>query len=184
MRKIAENYTLPYYTLSPTYSICKEHGYIAGEVYTCPECGAKTEVYSRITGYYRPVQNWNDGKSKEFKDRKVYNIENSVLKRSHADHAMELKQSELQPQKEEAAASNGQKEILLVTTRTCPNCKLAAKVLEDAGVLFKTVLAEENADLVREYVIMQAPTLLVNDGETVTKYTAMPEIHQYIAQKV
>ena len=107
-----------------------------------------------------------------------------MLKRSHADHAMELKQSELPPQKEEAAASNGQKEILLVTTRTSPNCKLAAKVLEDAGVAFKTILAEENADLVREYVIMQAPTLLVNDGETVTKYTAMPEIHQYIAQKV
>ena len=187
VRKIAENYTLPYYTLSPTYSICKEHGYIAGEVYTCPECGAKTEVYSRITGYYRPVQNWNDGKSKEFKDRKVYNIENSVLKRSHADHAMELKQPELQPHTEtvqtEAIASDGQKEIILVTTRTCPNCKMAAKVLSDAGVAFKTVLAEENADLVRQYVIMQAPTLLVNDGETVKKYTAMPEIHQFIAQK-
>ena len=75
VRKIAENYKLPYYTLSPTYSICKEHGYLAGEQYKCPHCGATTEVYSRITGYYRPVQNWNDGKSEEFKERKVYKID-------------------------------------------------------------------------------------------------------------
>ncbi len=72
VRKIAENYKLPYYTLSPTYSVCEKHGYIPGEHYTCPVCGGKSEVYSRITGYYRPVQNWNDGKSQEFKDRKVY----------------------------------------------------------------------------------------------------------------
>ena len=72
VRTIANNYRLPYYTLSPTYSVCKNHGYIAGEVYTCPHCGEKTEVNSRITGYYRPVQNWNDGKAQEFKDRKEY----------------------------------------------------------------------------------------------------------------
>ena len=62
VRKIAENYRLPYYTLSPTYSVCSDHGYIAGEHFTCPVCGHPAEVYSRITGYYRPVQNWNDGK--------------------------------------------------------------------------------------------------------------------------
>ncbi|HIZ59986.1 MAG TPA: ribonucleoside triphosphate reductase, partial [Candidatus Dorea faecipullorum] len=77
VRKIAENYKLPYYTMSPTYSICKDHGYISGEHYTCPECGNVTEVYSRITGYYRPVQNWNDGKAQEFKDRKVYDLSHS-----------------------------------------------------------------------------------------------------------
>lgn len=74
VRKIAENYKLPYYTLSPTYSVCSEHGYLTGEQYNCPHCGKKTEVYSRITGYYRPVQNWNDGKAQEFKDRKEYRI--------------------------------------------------------------------------------------------------------------
>lgn len=74
VRKIAENYRLPYYTLSPTYSVCKEHGYIAGEHFTCPTCGKKAEVYSRITGYYRPVQNWNDGKAQEYKNRTVYDI--------------------------------------------------------------------------------------------------------------
>ena len=79
VRKIAENYKLPYYTMSPTYSVCKNHGYLTGEQFTCPHCGEKTEVYSRITGYYRPVQNWNDGKAQEYKDRKVYNIGASTL---------------------------------------------------------------------------------------------------------
>ena len=79
VRKIAENYKLPYYTMSPTYSVCKDHGYLTGEQFTCPICGQKTEVYSRITGYYRPVQNWNDGKAQEYKDRKVYNIGHSHL---------------------------------------------------------------------------------------------------------
>ena len=74
VRKIAENHELPYYTLSPTYSVCADHGYLSGEQYTCPHCGKKTEVYSRITGYYRPVQNWNDGKSQEYKDRKTYKV--------------------------------------------------------------------------------------------------------------
>ena len=87
VRKIAENYKLPYYTLSPTYSICKNHGYLAGEVYECPCCHEETEVYSRITGYYRPVKNWNDGKSQEFKDRVVYNIGTSKLVRGDAEVA-------------------------------------------------------------------------------------------------
>ena len=82
VRKIAENYKLPYYTLSPTYSVCKNHGYIAGEVYECPCCHEETEVYSRITGYYRPVKNWNDGKSQEFADRVEYDLAHSHLTRS------------------------------------------------------------------------------------------------------
>ena len=75
--------------MSPTYSICKDHGYLTGEQYTCPHCGAATEVYSRITGYYRPVQNFNDGKAQEFKDRRVYDIANSQLKKEDRviDHA-------------------------------------------------------------------------------------------------
>ena len=79
VRKIAENYSLPYYTLSPTYSVCKNHGYLVGEQAICPICGEPTEVYSRITGYYRPVQNWNAGKSQEFKDRKTYELGVSKL---------------------------------------------------------------------------------------------------------
>ena len=65
VRKIAENYKLPYYTISPTYSICEDHGYLVGEQPICPVCGKPTEVWSRITGYYRPVKNWNEGKAQE-----------------------------------------------------------------------------------------------------------------------
>ncbi len=72
VRKIAENYTLPYYTLSPTYSVCKNHGYMVGEHETCTTCGEEVEVYSRITGYYRPIKNWNNGKMEEFSARKEY----------------------------------------------------------------------------------------------------------------
>ena len=74
VRKIAQHYKLPYYTISPTYSVCPDHGYLTGEQFTCPHCGKPAEVYSRITGYYRPVQNWNDGKAQEFKDRLVYQV--------------------------------------------------------------------------------------------------------------
>ncbi len=72
VRKIAENYRLPYFTMSPTYSICPTHGYLTGEVEICPECKRTTEVYSRITGYYRPLKNWNDGKKAEFENRLEY----------------------------------------------------------------------------------------------------------------
>jgi ribonucleoside-triphosphate reductase len=78
VQKIAENYRIPYFTLSPTYSICPDHGYISGEVYTCPICSKSTETYSRITGYYRPVQHWNNGKQQEFKQRKTYSLEEGV----------------------------------------------------------------------------------------------------------
>ena len=78
VRVIAENYKLPYYTLSPTYSICREHGYINGEQAVCPICGQKTEIYSRITGYYRPVQNWNEGKTQEYKHRVTYKTDKRI----------------------------------------------------------------------------------------------------------
>ena len=78
IKKIAENYKLPYYTLSPTYSICREHGYLDGEQSKCPICGNPTEIYSRITGYYRPIKNWNDGKQAEYAERKTYVVKDST----------------------------------------------------------------------------------------------------------
>ena len=74
VRMITENYRLPYFTLTPTFSICQKHGYLVGKQPVCPVCGAHTDVYSRITGYYRPIGNWNDGKLQEFRDRVMYNI--------------------------------------------------------------------------------------------------------------
>lgn len=75
VKKISDNFRLPYYTISPTYSVCPDHGYQSGEHFECPVCGKKAEVYSRITGYYRPIQNWNDGKVQEYEDRKEYREE-------------------------------------------------------------------------------------------------------------
>jgi len=172
VRKIAENYKLPYYTLSPTYSVCKNHGYITGEVYVCPECGEPTEVYSRITGYYRPVQNWNDGKSQEFKERKTYDIANSHL--NPKNYAAEKSVCECE---KEANTSN---ELLLFTTKTCPNCKMAKIFLDKAGVNYKVIDAEEEIELTKQYGITQAPTLVVLNGDKATLYENASNIKKYI----
>ena len=171
VRKIAENYRLPYYTMSPTYSVCKNHGYIAGEEYTCPECGEKTEVYSRITGYYRPVQNWNDGKSQEFKDRKVYDIANSKLTAKEATEACACEE------KTDAVLADGN---YLFTTATCPNCKIAVSLLDKAGVIFNKLLANENVDAVNALGIKQAPTLVVVENGVASKYTGVSDIKKYL----
>ena len=178
VRKIAENYKLPYYTMSPTYSICRNHGYISGEHYTCPCCGEETEVYSRITGYYRPVKNWNDGKAQEFKERKVYDVFDSG--------------SRMQPQaavkkaaqvKKEAAVTAGEKndgiKAILFTTKTCPNCRIATKSLEKAHISYQLVDAEENEELVKKYGVMQAPTLVVVDEDGVKKMANASNIKAY-----
>ena len=153
VRKIAENYHIPYYTMSPTYSICKEHGYLEGEQYVCPKCGARTEVYSRITGYYRPVQNWNDGKTEEFKNRKVYDPKNS-----HLTHDVNAECE--QPTKEDNSPEK-LNEILLFATKTCPNCKMAKMLLDKAGIKYHVIDAEENVELTKKYNVKKAPTLLV-----------------------
>jgi ribonucleoside-triphosphate reductase len=158
--------------MSPTYSVCKNHGYISGEVYTCPECGEKTEVYSRITGYYRPVQNWNDGKTQEYKDRAVYNIETSKLKKNGV--VVEEKAEE----KRECDSDNG---IYLFKTATCPNCKIAMTFLDKAGVKYEQILATaENKALVDKYGINQAPTLVVVENGEVSKYKGVSDIKKYL----
>ena len=172
VRKIAENYRLPYFTLSPTYSICCEHGYIDGEIYKCPDCGRTTEVYSRITGYYRPVQNWNDGKTEEFKERKEYVIENSRMK----DKTVEVCECETK----EASAEAG---IMLFTSPTCPNCKMAKSILDKAGISYTQVDAMSNKELTGKFGIKKAPTLIVSDGTTVVKYENASEIKRFVESK-
>ena len=171
VRKIAENYKLPYYTLSPTYSVCKEHGYIAGEHFTCPTCGKTAEVYSRITGYYRPVQNWNDGKTQEYKNRVVYHPERSVLKKKNVPETA-CAEPEMKAEAAEAHA------MYLFTTSTCPNCKIAKEMLE--GQEYEVVDAETNPGLVQQYGVMQAPTLVVVDGGSMTKYVNASNIQRYV----
>ncbi len=173
IKKIAENYSLPYYTLSPTYSICRDHGYIKGEVYECPDCGKKTEVYSRITGYYRPVQNWNAGKSQEFKHRQDYIIEKSILKHGNTESVQE-----------EACECKGEaKRVMLFTSATCPNCKVAKMLLDKEGIAYETLLATDNADLARSFDVKQAPTLVIETEDGFVKYAGVAQIKEFIAQK-
>ena len=171
VRKIAENYRLPYYTMSPTYSVCAEHGYLAGEQYTCPHCGKEAEVYSRITGYYRPVKNWNDGKTQEFKDRAEYNVATSVL--THEGPKPLAQECDCN----NSALADG---VYLFATATCPNCKIAMPMLDKAGVAYVKLLAEENAELVTALGIKQAPTLVVIAGGAADKFVGVSEIKKYI----
>ena len=172
VRKIAENYRLPYYSISPTYSVCKNHGYISGEQYICPECGEKTEVYSRITGYYRPVQNWNDGKSQEFEHRVEYDPIKAAKKEFNNCVCEAAEYKEESP----VAAA---KEVILFASATCPNCKMAAMFLDKAGIEYKKLLAEENADLTNAYGVTQAPTLIVIDGDKVEKIVNLSNIRAF-----
>ncbi|MDO5436352.1 MAG: ribonucleoside triphosphate reductase [Clostridia bacterium] len=179
VRKIAENYRLPYYTMSPTYSICREHGYLIGEQYKCPLCGKPTEVYSRITGYYRPVQNWNDGKLQEFKDRQVYDIDNSHL--THQGPAAEEPAACRAPA-EEAPAAAPAGNVFLFVTPTCPNCKLAMALLDKANVAYEKLVANDHVDLVNKYGIKQAPTLVITNGDTFEKYRGVSDIKGYLTK--
>ncbi len=175
VRTIAENYRLPYYTLSPTYSICREHGYLTGEQYTCPHCGARTEVYSRITGYYRPVQNWNEGKAEEFRERKLYVIGTSKL----------LHQGVLHPEPAPRAAAPAGGTVCLFTTPTCPNCRLARRYLDEAGIAYTVVDAEARPELAQQYGVRQAPTLIVADGQGAAQvYAGAGAVRRFASQAV
>ncbi|MDR1801693.1 MAG: ribonucleoside triphosphate reductase [Lachnospiraceae bacterium] len=181
VRTIAKNYKLPYYTMSPTYSICKNHGYLTGEQYSCPKCGEHTEVYSRITGYYRPVQNWNDGKAQEFKDRKVYDVTSNSFRacvgESPNKRIDEILRDGVADTKE-TDLNTGAK-ILLFTSKTCPNCVLAKNTLNDAAVDYEIIDAEEHKDLAKEYRILQAPTLVVIGNNKVEKYANASNIKKF-----
>ena len=180
VRKIAENYRLPYYTLSPTYSVCRNHGYLAGEAFTCPKCGEKAEVYSRITGYYRPVQNWNDGKTQEYKDRQVYDITSSMKKHPGNEHHCECGHDHA------AAAAPSVSEVkpdhlVLFTTRTCPNCRMARTFLDRAGIAYDVIIADENPDKAEKFGIRQAPTLCIMAGdEVLDRVVNVSNIRRYI----
>lgn len=245
VRKIAENYRLPYYTMSPTYSICQEHGYLDGEQFECPICGKKTEVYSRITGYYRPVQNWNDGKTQEYENRKLYQVgeqqscgcggsyrmgtqvtvdeaaygQETGAKNAAMDEAAYGKAARAKNAAQESGAvqqagephrteramdrkdvsqagrgkgqngpdgandvpvdlTQGATVRYLFTTKTCPNCRIAKKMLADEP--YTVVDAEENQELVSKFGIMQAPTLVVLHDGVVDKYVNASNIKRYV----
>ena len=202
VRKIAENYKLPYYTLSPTYSVCTEHGYLPGEQKACPVCGKNTETYSRITGYYRPVQNWNDGKTQEYKDRQLYDVNRSVLKKTKseassetaaavsADHegpadsvSADTKSAAVTTASDRETSDDSvmnDKKPLLFTTKTCPNCKVVRGILDAGHFEYDLIDAEENLDLCQEFDVHQAPTLVVFTSGSFEKYRGVSDIKKYI----
>ncbi len=178
VRKIANNYRLPYYSISPTYSVCCNHGYIAGEEYSCPDCGNDTEVYSRITGYYRPVQNFNDGKAQEFKDRRVYDVANSHFEKSErtVDHAHCAC-----CEKEEAPVQVADDaKFLLFATKTCPKCKIAAQLLDKKGVAYEKLFVEDNREFATQLELKQAPTLVIQRGDEFEKIADLPAVKAFV----
>jgi ribonucleoside-triphosphate reductase len=171
VRKIAENYKLPYFTISPTYSICPTHGYITGEVPVCPTCKRETEVYSRITGYYRPLKNWNDGKKAEFFSRKEYQ---PIFDGESAETAF----SDVNLNKDTISG-----EYLLFTTKTCPNCRMVKTVLDDKKLAYVVIDAEENIEMSKFYNIRSVPTLIHRDDIHYETYINYSNIVRHLSSK-
>ena len=177
VKKIADNYRLPYYSISPTYTVCCNHGYIQGEVYTCPDCGETTEVYSRITGYYRPVQNFNDGKAQEFKDRRVYDIIHS----SYEKEGRTVDHSHCCPEKEtKTAVVVADATFTLFATKTCPKCKIAAQLLDQKGISYEKLFVEDNVELAKKLGLKQAPSLVIYNGDEATVISDLPAVKEFI----
>jgi len=182
IRTIAEKYTLPYYTLSPTYSVCSEHGYIPGEHFACPTCEKTAEVYSRITGYYRPVQNWNAGKTQEYKNRMTYAVNTPAP-------ATQINASVAPPQiavadvpalvNEEVATKLADNSYLLFVTKTCPNCGPAKEALDQAGIPYTLIYAEEERTLTRQHGVSSAPTLVVISESSRESYVGSGKIASF-----
>ncbi|NCB76194.1 MAG: ribonucleoside triphosphate reductase [Negativicutes bacterium] len=175
VRKIADNYSLPYYTISPIYSICKNHGYINGEKHSCDECGEPTEVYSRITGYYRPVQNWNEGKTQEFRERKLYDLREDVNSDKKLLTSSQTSNSRQAPQR----TIENTDMIMLFTTKSCPDCIAAKAFLKKASIVYSEVAAEDNTNMVAKYGIKSVPTLVVESGSEIKRFINASNIHSF-----
>ncbi|MBR4661310.1 MAG: ribonucleoside triphosphate reductase, partial [Clostridia bacterium] len=161
----------------------RDHGYFTGEQTVCPICGEKTEVYSRITGYYRPVQNWNVGKAQEFRDRKVYDIGRSVLTHKGPNPAPVDEAPAPAAKAECAASAECESGVILFKTPTCPNCKAAAALLDKAGITYEAKNADEEPELVAKYGVKQAPTLIVPCGDSFDKYRGVSDIKGWIMSR-
>ena len=195
VRTIAENYKLPYFTLSPTYSICKKHGYINGEVKVCPYCGEETEIYSRITGYYRPVSNWNAGKTQEFEDRKTYNM--NKLDKLESNHIDNTDKVEFNIVANDIVKQNNDLDINitknfvdnpndivikdnileLATTHTCPNCTLVKRMLDDKGIRYDTIYVDDDIEYAKSHDIQSVPVLFIGSD----RYDGAGNIIRYIS---
>ena len=189
--KIAKNYKLPYYTISPTYSICEDHGYITGEEYICPICGKKTEVWSRITGYYRPISNWNDGKVQEFKDRKEYRLTDSVVEKANGlkeeynlrgfepnkVEPNKVESNKVEPHIVESPKVETSNIIRVYVQDHCPKCRGAVQRLRLKGVEFEVVNCMENKQEAIDLGLTQTPTIIDTNGK---RYVGANAANEYL----
>ena len=170
VKAIAGNYKLPTFTLSPTYSICPDDGYIAGEHFTCPHCGKPAQVFSRITGYYRPVENFNNGKRQEFTERALFDRSASDEKEVNALHGFKkiMVLGTAAEEAEKAPEANtevkAERPILLVKAQGCPKCKEAEALVEAKDALGKLKIVQFETDegfkIAEENQIMAAPAII------------------------
>ncbi len=130
--------------------------------------------YSRITGYYGPIQNWNDGKTQEYKERKVYSPEKfeNVTPKSRATVAVETAVEDVADEDK----------VILFATSTCPNCKMAVHFLKKAGIEFEEVFANDHPELAKKFDVKQAPTLVVISGNKIEKITNLSNIRAFTEQ--
>ena len=146
-------------------------------------CGKPVQTFSRISGYYRPVQNWNDGKAQEFKDRKEYDQHQAIDGEVRGGVKGDTATSETPIH----AADEGTMDIdldglVLFASKTCPNCKMAKAFMDKLGVKYSVIMADENPDLIKALDLRAAPTLVnFKNGVVGEKVATYPEIRKYIA---
>jgi ribonucleoside-triphosphate reductase len=221
VKTIAYSYRIPYFTISPTYSICPVHGYLAGEHFFCPLCaaeerrkmeqkgekidegaqilGTRTEVYSRIVGYYRSVKNWNAGKKAEYKERRVFDPDskpneratcNSPVQRDckaeseSPEHGVSEAHYESVEDDISKAHYDGASIVLLFTRKNCPNCPPVRRALA-GNVDFEEIDADSQEGMAQasRFEIYSTPTVLVLDenGKIAARLRSVPELKEFFA---
>ncbi|MHA1912317.1 MAG: anaerobic ribonucleoside-triphosphate reductase [Candidatus Kariarchaeaceae archaeon] len=189
---IATKTRLPYFSITPTFSICKKCGYLSGEHSSCPDCGSECEIFSRIVGYFRPVSNWNEGKKQEFVERTTY----------FQPQASSLLEITTQTQEEESgsngtstvshtlANTKGINSYVILTTPTCPNCPQAKELLKNHPLTKDLQGSEKNAmipdeatkSLIKQFNLQSVPTVVFFDesDEAIGSYSGIQSIQQYL----
>lgn len=172
VKKIAENTKLPYFSITPTFSVCKDHGYLKGEQFECPQCHSKTEVYSRIVGYYRPVQNWNPGKKEEFFQRATYDKAVEQVKAQFPSGkdaaAVKIADAPVAIEKaDEAKSEEKVKKVKLFVSTNCPTCtQLKTHLTKFAYPVEEwNVYTDEGLKESQRYQVMSVPTLVFLDDQ-------------------
>jgi ribonucleoside-triphosphate reductase (formate) len=203
VKSVANGYRMPYFTISPTFSVCQDHGYIAGEKFECPTCGAETEVYSRIVGYYRAVKNWNAGKREEYRHRKTFAVPDAAETKDERVAPFALESADAAPAAAHGSASDGAAigeasafglpadgtqagdvSWMLFARKTCPNCPPVKAKVAELSLPGRIVDADspEGAELAVRYGVTSAPTVIFLDprGEEVARARTASEVERCV----